>query len=105
VTLGFDVVNSPSLSPEQNELVISRLKTRIGKDGALRVMSQQTRSAAENRELAIDRFVELLQDALKQVPVRKKTRVDRPAKLRRLEEKKQRNNFKKRRSEIVSVED
>ena len=44
VTLWFDVVNSPGLSPEQKELVISRLKTRIGKDGLLRVISQQTRS-------------------------------------------------------------
>ena len=37
MTLWFDVVNSPSLSLEQKDLVMSRLKTRIGKDGVLRV--------------------------------------------------------------------
>jgi ribosome-associated protein len=105
VTLWFDVVNSPGLSPEQKELVISRLKTRIGKDGLLRVISQQTRSQIENKELAIERFAELLRDALKQVQIRKKTRVSKGAKLRRLEEKRQHSLLKSKRSKRVPVED
>jgi ribosome-associated protein len=60
VTLWFAVVNSPSLSQEQRDLIMSRLATRIGKDGVLRVVSQQTRSQAANRELTMERFVELL---------------------------------------------
>ena len=71
VTLWFDVVNSPALSPEQKELVSRRLENRIGKDGVMRVISQQTRSQAENKELAIERFAELLQDALKHGPDKK----------------------------------
>ncbi|MGA2224810.1 MAG: hypothetical protein ABSH41_10250 [Syntrophobacteraceae bacterium] len=47
--LWFDVVNSPSLSPEQKELVLRRLENRIGKDGVMRVISQQTRSQAKIR--------------------------------------------------------
>jgi ribosome-associated protein len=74
-------------------------------DGVLRVISQQTRSQVENRELAIARFVELLRDALKQVPMRKKTRISKGAKLRRLEEKKQHGLLKSRRSKIVPVDD
>ncbi len=105
VTLWFDVVNSPTLSPEQKELLMRRLATRIGKDGVLRVISQQTLSQLENRELAVDRFVELLRDAVKQVPVRKKTRVSKGAKLRRLEEKKQHSVLKHERSKKVPIED
>lgn len=105
VTLWFDVVNSPSLSQEQKGLVLRRLENRIGKDGVLRVISQQTRSQAENRQLAIERFVELLQDALRQVPIRKKTRVSKGAKLRRLEEKKQRSLLKNERSKRLPRED
>ncbi len=105
VTLWFDVVNSPSLSPEQKELIMSRLENRIGKNGVLRVISQQTRSQAENRELAIERFAELLRDALRQVPIRKKTRVSKGAKLRRLEEKKQRSVLKSERTKKVPVGD
>ncbi len=105
VTLWFDVVNSPSLSQEQKELIQSRLATRIGKDGVMRVISQQTRSQVENKILAIERFAELLQDALRQAPMRKKTRVSKGAKLRRLEEKKQHSTLKSERSRRVPVED
>jgi ribosome-associated protein len=105
VTLWFDVANSPSLSPEQKDLVMRRLANRIGKDGVLRVISQQTRSQVDNKELAVERFAELLRDALKQVPIRRKTRVSKGAKLRRLEEKKQRSLLKGERSKRVPVED
>ncbi len=101
----FDVVNSPSLSPEQKQLIQNRLATLIGKNGVLRVISQQSRSQAGNKELAIERFVELLQDALKKVPIRKKTRISKGAKLRRLEEKKQHGLLKSRRSQRVPDED
>jgi ribosome-associated protein len=105
VTLWFDIVNSPSLSAEDKELIMSRLGNRIGKDGLLRVNSQQTRIQSENRGLAIERFVELLQAALRQVPMRKKTRVSKGAKLRRLDEKRQHGLLKSRRSARVPDED
>jgi ribosome-associated protein len=84
---------------------LRRLGTRIGKNGVLRVISQKTRSQAANRELAMERFVELLRDAVRQVPIRRKTRVSRAAKLRRLNEKKQHSIQKQERSKKVPVED
>jgi hypothetical protein len=75
VTLWVDVVNSPTLSPEQNELIMRRLSTHTGKDRVLRVVSQQTCSQAENCELAMEHFVELLRDAAKQIPIKKKSRL------------------------------
>jgi ribosome-associated protein len=77
----------------------------VSKDGILRVISQQTRSQLENRELAIERFAELLREALKQAPIRRKTRVSKGAKLRRLEEKKEHGLLKSRRSKRVPIED
>ncbi|MGO9372907.1 MAG: hypothetical protein ACLQBD_12495 [Syntrophobacteraceae bacterium] len=77
----------------------------MGKNGVLRVICQQTRSQLENKELAIERFAELLRNALRQVPVRKKTRVGKGAKLRRLEEKKQHGILKQARSKKVPFED
>ncbi len=105
MALWFDVVNSLSLSPEQRQLILRRIGSRIGKDGVLRVTSQKTRSQAENRELAANRFIERLQHALKQVPIRKKRRVSKGAKLRRMEGKKQRSILKTERSRKVPVED
>ncbi|HOI94817.1 MAG TPA: alternative ribosome rescue aminoacyl-tRNA hydrolase ArfB [Syntrophobacter fumaroxidans] len=98
VTLRFDLANSPSLSPEDKALIATRLATRIAKDGILRVVSQSTRSQHANRELAVERFVELLKSALKRAPVRKETRVSKAAKERRLEEKKLRSSVKRQRS-------
>jgi len=48
VTLWFDVVNSPSLSPEDKELIMSRLAGRTAKDGFLRLIFQQTHKPTEN---------------------------------------------------------
>ena len=46
----------------------------------------------------MERFAELLREALRQVPIKKKTRVSKGAKLRRLEEKNQRGILKTERS-------
>ena len=105
VTLWFDVANSPSLSQEHKELIMSRLGSRVSKDGVLRVVSQQTRSQSANREAAMERFAELLRAVLKEEKARRKTGVSRMAKQRRLEEKKQHSILKRERSKRVSVED
>ncbi|MGD8995896.1 MAG: alternative ribosome rescue aminoacyl-tRNA hydrolase ArfB [Syntrophobacterales bacterium] len=105
VTLSFDVANSPSLTPEQKELIFARLATRISKQGVLRVVSQKTRSQAANRELALERFVQLLQQALEQRPERKPTKVPSAAKQKRVDEKKQRGKLKRERGWKVTPED
>jgi ribosome-associated protein len=105
VTLRFDVANSPSLTPEQKERIFARLATRISKQGVLRVVSQKTRSQAANRELALERFVQLLQEALIQRPERKPTKVPSAAKQKRVDEKKQRGKLKRERGWKVTPED
>src|SRR5579871_3724278 len=64
VTLTFDVMHSAALSESQRRRISTRLQTRINKDGLLRVISQRTRSQELNREDALTRFIELLQNAL-----------------------------------------
>jgi ribosome-associated protein len=98
VTLRFNVVASPSLSDEQKQRLLTHLATRIDKAGVLRVASQTSRSQAMNRERAMERFVELLRDALTPQRRRKKTTVPPAAKRQRLEEKKRRSLVKDRRT-------
>jgi ribosome-associated protein len=105
VTLRFDVTNSPTLSAEQKRRILARLPTRINKDGVLWVVSQRSRSQAANKDLAIERFVELLQQALKQTPKRKRTGISAAAQQRRLDEKKQRGRLKQERSRQASLDD
>jgi len=105
VTLRFDVAHSPSLSEPQRRRIRLRLRTRITRDGVLVVASQRHRTQAANRAAATERFAELLRDALRRRPVRKKTRVPRAAKERRLEQKKRRGRTKKLRSRPASWDD
>ena len=102
VTLWCDVANSQSLSVSQKDRILSRLTTRVNKKGVLRVVSQKYRSQAANRETALERFVELLREALKEEKPREKTKVSRAAKQRRLDEKRRRGLIKRERSQQLS---
>ncbi len=97
VTVLLDVAGSPSLSPEQKQQVLSRLAGRIDKDGVLHVTSQKHRSREANRRAAVERLQQLVQEALKPVPMRRKTKAPAAARERRLQEKKQRSNRKQER--------
>ncbi len=98
VSLEFDVDCSPSLTDAQRHLIHARLGTRLSKEGILRIVSQQTRSQPENKQLAVNRFTELLRQALKPLPVRRKTKRTRASHERRLEEKRRKGTIKRERS-------
>ncbi|HER43916.1 MAG TPA: aminoacyl-tRNA hydrolase [Candidatus Eisenbacteria bacterium] len=96
-TLLFDVSASPSLTEEERSRIMSSLRTRITKAGVLRVSSQRHRTQRANREAALERFSELLREALRTRRPRRKTRVPRAVKERRIKEKKRRGELKRRR--------
>ena len=105
VTLRFDLANSPSLSPDQKQLLQERLPTRISKQGVLRVVSQKTRSQAANRKAALERFVELLQQSLELRPERKPLKMPSAAREKRIADKKRRGHLKRERGRKISLED
>ena len=98
ITLWFDVFKSSSLSEEEKHLIRNKLPTRINKEGILWINAQQTRSQAGNRELALQRFIELLAQALVQPRFRKKTRIPRRVQEERIADKKRRSRVKANRS-------
>lgn len=97
-TLWFDVQGSPALSEEQKGKILHRLGNRVSKEGVLQVSSTQSRSQHANREEALQRFIILVAGALKELPVRRKTRISRAAKERRLQTKKRKSMIKLSRS-------
>jgi ribosome-associated protein len=105
VTLQFDVLSSSSLTEDQRQRIFAKLKSRISKDGVLRVSSQQSRSQATNRDRAVERFVELLRQALAHRRQRKRTAVPASARERRLEGKKRRARVKAARRGNASQDD
>jgi ribosome-associated protein len=105
VTLSFDVFDSPSLTESQKRRIATRLATRMNKEGVLRVVSQRFRTREANRRVAVERFHELLREALKRKRPRRKTRVSREAKRRRLEQKRRRGEIKRSRAKPGPDED
>jgi ribosome-associated protein len=104
VTLRFDLAASPSLSEEQKARLRERLATRITRAGVLHVTAQKHRSQGANREAALERFTELLREAMLEETPRKKTRIPRAVHRRRVDDKKRRGQRKQERSGRVPVE-
>ena len=85
----FDVERSVGLTDAQKRRV-------IGKTGpVLRAVAQDERSQWRNRELATERVVEALREALKVERKRRPTRPTAAAKLRRREQKRRRSETKR----------
>ena len=85
----FDVEASAALSAVQKRRVLAKAGP------VLRAVAQDERSQARNRELAVERLVEQLREALKVPRKRVPTRPSRAARQRRLEQKKRRAETKR----------
>src|SRR5438067_162642 len=85
----FDVERSVGLSDVQKRRVIAKAGP------VLRALAQDERSQWRNRELAIERVVEALREALKVERRRKPTKPSAAAKERRLEQKRRRSETKR----------
>ncbi len=95
--LSFDLGRSPSLTDEQKHRIAAALPSYVSREGILRVTCQSSRSQAQNREEAVEKFQALLMGALHVAKRRRHTRPSRASKERRLSAKKQRSEIKTRR--------
>ena len=99
ITLYFNITDSENFSDSQKKLIFKKLSTRIDKDGCIRIVSQKYRTQKANRNAAIEKFRNLLADALKTNLIRKKTQATYASKLKRLDEKKRRSRLKQIRAD------
>lgn len=95
--LYFDFARADVLTPGQRERVARRFTSRLAEDGRLRIVAQETRSQAANREAAELRLIELLAAALHVDRPRTATKPTRSSQRRRVADKKQRGETKKQR--------
>jgi ribosome-associated protein len=87
----FDVESSEALSAAQKR----RVTARAGP--VLRAVAQDERSQWRNRELAVERLVENLREALRVPRKRRPTKPSKAAVERRLEQKRRRGELKRQR--------
>jgi ribosome-associated protein len=85
----FDVERSLALSETQKRRVVARAGP------VLRAIAQDERSQWRNRELATDRLVEELREALRVPRPRKPTKPSKAARERRLDQKRRRGDVKR----------
>jgi ribosome-associated protein len=81
VEVSFDAAASPSLGEEQRARVLARCGPVV------RAVAQDARSQARNRELALERLRERLENALHVPRSRRPTKPTRASRERRLEQK------------------
>lgn len=98
VTLQWDVAASTRLNPEQKARILQKLQSRISSIGVLTIVSQESRSQLQNRDLVMLKLDELLQKVFARVKKRKKTKPTKASSQRRLESKKRASEKKQRRS-------
>jgi ribosome-associated protein len=100
VTLKWNVLNSTFLDEEQKRKIFRDLKNRIDKEGNLILYSQEERYQSRNREEVIDKFNNLINQALKPQRKRVSTKPTRGSVERRLKEKKEKSEKKQKRQII-----
>jgi ribosome-associated protein len=90
----FDVDASPSLTDGQKRRVLARAGP------VLRAVAEDERSQARNRELAVERLVATLREALRVPRRRQVTRPPRAANEERLADKRRRSEVKRARRPV-----
>lgn len=97
VTLRWPIANSAILTDEEKELLLRKLASRLTTEGELMIISQESRSQQQNKELAIEKLDALLTKAFAKKKVRKATKPSKAAAQNRIEKKKRHSEKKKMR--------
>ncbi len=97
IALQWNVRTTRALREEQRALVMARLSSRLDGDGAIRIVAGEFRSQQQNRRAAIERLVQLVARALVVQKPRRATKPTRGSVERRLTDKRQRSEIKRRR--------
>ena len=100
IHLRFDIANSEALSPRLKIKLLASADRRITSEGVLVIKAQQSRSQERNRQAALQRLTEFLQQAMRQEKKRIPTRPGKKARQKRLDAKGRRSALKKTRGRV-----
>lgn len=94
IELTFDLNASLVLTEVQKERLFIKLENRLTKEGLLILFCDESRSQHKNKTLAISRFLELLEQALKVRKHRVPTKIPKSVIKKRLKSKRQQSDKK-----------
>jgi ribosome-associated protein len=100
VTLRFNIVGS-SIPDEIKQRLLNSGDKRINSEGELIIHARESRSQLMNRQLAVNKLIELLKKLEIPPKIRKKSRPTKASQERRIESKKRMSEIKKLRGRII----
>lgn len=103
VVLEFSISQSQSLSLEQKEKLLSRLKNQLVQGDIIQIRSEEQRDQKSNKDMAFKKLVDILKKALFEPKKRKATKPSRSSVHKRLNSKKRDSEIKKLRSEKIKA--
>ena len=101
VQLRFNAKNSGNISAKVYKRLRAIAGSKLTEDGNLIIVSRVHRSQVQNRQVALDKLISLLQQAAKKPKRRKKTRPSRASVEKRLRNKRLQSEKKKSRRNIA----
>jgi ribosome-associated protein len=97
VELLFPIQTSLLFSDEEKALLLGKLQSRFNKDGLLQVVCDEERSQYLNKEIALERLISILSQALIVPKIRKKVKIPKSLIAARLNNKKKQADKKESR--------
>lgn len=97
VTVTWKVSDSECFNERQKSLISEKLKNRINLEGFLFLSVSESRTQLQNKKIAIEKILELVDKALIIPKFRAKTKPTRSSVERRIEQKKQHSDKKENR--------
>ena len=88
VVLSFDLANSLGLNEEEKERLQIKIANKLTQEVVLIITSEEDRSQFKNKEIAIKKFLKVIENGLLVPKERKEIKVSRNAKEKRLNAKK-----------------
>jgi ribosome-associated protein len=95
VTLRWNVSTSSIINPEEKDLLLRKLASRITVDGTLMITAQDKRSQLQNKEEVLSKLDSLLKQAFERKKKRKPTKPSKSAMQNRLDKKNKHSDKKK----------
>jgi ribosome-associated protein len=95
VELRFSLISTAIFSEEEKQMIFTKLKNKITKDGELVLVSQSERTQLMNKIVVTEKFYDLISKALTVQKKRRSTKPTLSSKIKRLEGKRVRGNIKK----------
>lgn len=97
VELFFNINNSLCLDENEKTIIFEKLKNRISSEGQLIISCETERSQFRNKELCIEKFFNLIIQALKVKKKRINTKPTHTSRLKRMDTKRLRSDIKQSR--------